>query len=117
MRGAQLGHVSLLITSVALSRYGSLITLRGNTHLPNIERHSTLALYALAVRYDRVEPVILVAAGFEQKEQIRRVTFLPYQDVAPVFGLEHVNDVRVERSVAVDQSRITTASGDGPYKQ
>lgn len=41
------------------------------------------------------------------------MTFLSYQNIASVVGLKHVNDIRVERSIAIDESRISTASGNG----
>lgn len=85
------------------------------TDLPNVKRHSALDLRALPIRDDRVKPVVLVAARFEQEEQIRCVAFFSYQDVTSIVSLKHVDDIRVEGSISVGETRITTAGSDGAY--
>lgn len=40
------------------------------------------------------------------------MAFLSHEDAASVAGLEHVDDVRVEGPVGVDETRIATAGSN-----
>lgn len=79
-----------------------------HSYLPQVQKHTTGRRPTSTIGDDAVEPVVLVAASLEGREQVGSMAPLRHEDAGPVVRLEHVDDLGVERSSGVGEAPVET---------